>query len=210
MKFPNAYKGIKNIFTAEILAVVGILLLGIAAMSGAVAVAGAAAGEEGVALASIGGLAVAGLGGSIVIIVGFILNLVGLSQASKDEQQYIKTAFILTIVGLVCSVISAFIGNATVVNIFRTISDVAGIIAILYVCKGIMVLAEQLGNQDIAAFADKVQWLIVIVYAVGIIVGLLPLSTAAGVIAIIAMILKIISVVIYLMLLARAKNMLKE
>ena len=209
MRFPDAHAGIKKIFTAEILALIAILLAGIGTIAAAVAAAGVAAQENGVAAVSVGGMAIALLAAGIIAIIAFIMNLVGLAQAGKDEKQYIHTAFICTIIGLICSVIATVLSASTFGSILKTVSDVMSIISILFVCKGIMVLAEQLNDEGVASFANKAQWLIAIVYAVGVIVSVLPVSKAVAVIAVIAVILKLVSVICYLVLLARAKTMLQ-
>ncbi len=58
MKFPNAYAGVKKLFTAEILSLIGVVALLIAAFAGIVTAGAAEAEAVGVGLASLGVVAV--------------------------------------------------------------------------------------------------------------------------------------------------------
>lgn len=99
MRFPNAAAGVKKIFTAEILALIGAIATVIGTISALIAVAAAANN-------STGGTAVAGgasviflLGAGVLGIIAFIMNIIGINSAAKDEASF-KTALICVIVGI--------------------------------------------------------------------------------------------------------------
>ena len=213
MRYPNAYKGINKIFIAEILSLISVLLVGIAAIAAAFAVAGAlaegsVAGAGDLALLGLGGVAIAGVAGAVCAIIAFILNLVGLVQAKRDETRYFSAALWCTLIALICQIIASFVpgtGHA----ILTTVAGLLNIFVIIFVCKGIASLALLMQNTPVAEFSNKMSLFVAIVYAVGIIAGLFA-NTAGAVLSAIAMILQIVGIILYLVLLVKAKGMLKQ
>ena len=84
--------------------------------------------------------------GAILAIIGLVMNLMALNGAGKLDEGY-KTAFILSIVGLVVSVVNAFAGG-----VFGTILDiVSSVISLGILYYVVMTTVKHLGESDVAA-----------------------------------------------------------
>ena len=105
MRYPNAYKGVSQIFTAEIIeilaecwAVIGIILA--LAGVGAADVTGSEIAGSGLAVSSI----IFMIGTAVLLVIAFILNILGISNAAKDEDGF-KAAKIAVIVAVLAVVV---------------------------------------------------------------------------------------------------------
>ena len=78
MDFENVKKGVGNIFVGEILGLIGALLMAVTAILGAVVVQP----DSPKALST--AVLVCGMGGILFMLVSYILNIVGVKQASND------------------------------------------------------------------------------------------------------------------------------
>ena len=214
MRFPNAFGGVKKIWLAEILGLIGMVCSLITAILAAGSVAGAmvAESEEGLAAAGLGlaGTGLFGLGAGVLAILQFIFNLVGLNQAGKDEANF-KRGFYAALIGIAVSIIGAFFsGNQTASTVFTMLSNVIEIFIFFSVVQGVKVLAEQMGDQEIANRGDTILKIFIGVYAVAILVSLISLFAAsvASVMSIVAAIAAIVGYVLYISYLSKAKKML--
>lgn len=221
--FKNAYEGIKKIFTAEII----MLIASIVALVGAIvtitadpnAVKDALNNASGTSLpTSVVILGIVALAFGICALVAFILNLVGLVQAKKDEANF-NTALLLTIAGIVVSILSGiFSKNESVTSFLNTAVELAYLLATMFIVYGIISLAKQLKNTPVETKGNRLLKLIVIVYGVGIAAKLLSsIFTAAkldpiiiGIVGIISALLTVVSHLIYISLLSDAKKMLAK
>ena len=114
MRFPNAYRGVKKIWLAEMLmllaAIVGIVIVIVAAMNGSMV------GEDIVISEGVKTpIAVLGIVTAVILLIGFILNLVGLINANNDDSAF-RIALLVTILGVVASAISAIWSNNETLN----------------------------------------------------------------------------------------------
>lgn len=222
MRFPNAYEGIKKVFTAQILSVIGYACTFLAAILALTATTAAVA--TGSETALVGGAIGGGIfviGGAVLSIISLILNLVGLSRAGKDEKSF-KTAFIISICSLIVSIVQAIIGNFVVVTpvvsvIFQIVVVVLYCIMVYYVITGIRTLASQISDTAMDEKGRKLFMLIAIVYIVELIcliVSMLvrseTLAVITVVVTIVAGIANIVAYIIYLVYLSKAKNMLAQ
>ncbi|MBQ9322145.1 MAG: hypothetical protein IJ239_07335 [Eubacterium sp.] len=225
MQFPNAYKGIRRIFTAEILTMISGIILLLTLTAGSGMLDEFAAGDmttvsgPALALASISGLA------SIFALVAFFMNISGISDASKDEESF-KKALLWLVIGIGASLVGSL-----AVNMNDIIASFAGIISSLCeymiyynVVTGIIHLAERLEDERVNALGQQTIRLLTIVYAVVIIVQLVMLvmtaasgnaaqgtfAVAAVAVSVIAGIMSMAAYVIYLRVLAGAKKMLER
>ena len=221
--FKNAYEGIKKIFTAEII----MLIASIVALVGAIvtvtadpnAVKDALNNASGTSLpTSVVILGIVALAFGICALVAFILNLVGLVQAKKDEANF-NTALLLTIAGIVVSILSGILSkNESVTSFLNTAVELAYLLATMFIVYGIISLAKQLKNTPVETKGNRLLKLIVIVYGVGIAAKLLSaIFTAAkldpiiiGIVGIISALLTVVSHLIYISLLSDAKKMLAK
>lgn len=215
MKFPNAASGVNKIFIAEILALAGAVLTFIGAIMAVLALSSSEGGQIGMAAGTgIGALGVMSIAG-ILMVVAFVLNLIGIINASKDEASF-KTALYCLLIGIITSVLaSVFSTNAIVANICTILSNVMNLIVTVMVIVGISKLANKLGNPAISARGSFLLKLIVAIYVLSLICSIIvaflggqAASIIAAILAVIATVLSILQYILYIGFLAKAKNML--
>ena len=217
MRYPHAHSGVKKLFICELIAIIASTL----AVVGSIL---AAIGLKKDALLLTGGSLL--LASGIALVVVFILQLVGLHQAGKDETQ-IKYAFYLTILGIVLGVVSAILGSLTkskgieIAQAFVEAAEtVATLLASYYVLAGIASLANKLGDKAMAKRGKALANWVIIFFLVstvfdlfGVILKTYPaewLTVVAVILAIVAEIAKLIVYIITFLYYAKAVKMLKE
>ena len=220
MTFPNAYHGVKKVFTAEILSTIAAVLSLIIAIVAIVSVVSLGVGDGEAAVTA--GLGTAGLliAAGIIYIISYIMSLVGLYQAGKDEGNF-KTAFYIMIFTLILAVITGVInavssGNGIADNITTAFSEVARIIVFVLVIQGVSVLADKLKDSEVYALGSKILIVVVIMYGISLVAKLIPVFfgiSATSVIIeyildLIAAVFSFVAFIIYLVYLGKAKNML--
>ena len=210
MQFPNAFKGVSKIFIAEILALIGALVMLVGA---GIAVGGAASALNAGSLDAAGGFVMGGvitiLGGLVLPIIGLIMQLVGLSQASKDEPKNFKIAFIAAIIALIASLVTGFTSSIEwLTKVLTIVSGVGSIITFFFTIAGIMELARRMDRPEMVSLGNKVSWMVVIMYVLSFVIRLIPIAELATVLAIASAIFSIITYIIFLVYLSRAKKML--
>ena len=217
MRFPNAASGVKKLFTAQILG----LIASVATIIGLIFLIFTAAAADANAQ---GGAVAAGLGtiilmgaSAVLILIGSIMTLVGIIQASKDEGAF-KTALIAIIVSLVAAVIAGiFSSNGLVQSICQIIQNVMNLAVTLFVINGVTNLAEKMNNTEVWSKGRNLLKVIVRIYALSLIASFISLifggifmSVTAAILALVAAILDVISYFLYLSLLNKGKKMLAE
>ena len=221
MKFPNAYQGVKKIFTAEILSLIGAACMIIFAVFGVVALAGMATASGDTALTGGIGLAVFGLAGGILSLIGLLFLMIGTKRAAQDEPifnqayMYILCSLILTVASIVISSIWIY---GTWDNMSTTIANILAMIATIFIISGVQNLAKQLNRPDMVAAGNTYMILLIVVYAVQIIVRIIPVffganaaaSRVVGILSLAAEIASLIVYILYLVFLGKAKKMLAE
>jgi len=221
MKFPNAYQGVKKIFTAEILSLIGAACMIIFAVFGVVALAGMAAASGDTVLTGGVGLAVFGLAGGILSLIGMLFLMIGTKRAAQDEPifnqayTYILCSLILTLASLIISSIWPY---GTWDNMSTTVANILAMIATIFIISGVQNLAKQLNRPDMVAAGNTYMILLIVVYAVQIIVRIIPVffganaaaSRVVGILSLAAEIASLIVYILYLVFLGKAKKMLAE
>ena len=215
MKFQNAFEGVKKIFAAEILSLIGSVCATVmlALLVGA-SIAAANSPATGAA-ASLGGMAVLVVAVTVLAIIAFIFKLIGVIKASKDEPSF-KVVLYLIIAGIVVSVVSGiFSGNATVKGIASILNDLVNLGITVYIIQGIKNLAAKLGDENMVKKGDTIFKYILAIYILVIIAQIvsLILQNTTGliivlVIIVISGILNVIQYFLYLGYLSKAKKML--
>ncbi len=234
MRFPNAFKGVSKMFAAEILKLIATgltIATGVAGIVSASGVISAAAGgaqltEELVANnINYGGMLVAGLlgiGAMILYIIAYIMNLVGLHQAGRDEDNF-HTAFGVSIAVLVISIATAVltglsIGGKVPENIASTARTVCEIIVMILVVSGIMNLADSFRDEKMIKFGKTVS-VIILIFVIGAAVAtfisiffgrMAWAQHVEGIMDIISGIALFIGYIVYIVYLGKAKKMLRE
>jgi len=222
MTFQNAYHGVKKIFTSELLMLIGGVCLLIAGVLAVLTASSAAAGNSGGAAVSSLGMLLLFLASAILPIIGFIMNLVGLSQAGKDEDSFQK-AFIIAIFAMIIRMVSSIfttlnVGGGAADNIARAVSNVAEIIVFILVVNGVTNLADRLHKSELFGTANKLIVFYIIMYGLSIVANLILIhfelntttAVIAGVLEIVSAILALIAYIVYLVFLGKAKAMLRE
>ena len=212
MRFPNAAKGVKQIFTAQVLALIASICGAVAGGFLTTAGADGSAGSEATAVI----IGVVTLAAGMLVLISFILNLVGLNAARKDDQAF-HTAFILTLVGIVIALVqSGFSSNTQLTSLFDTLNTICQLLISYFVIKGIMSLAGKLGKQSMVDRGSRVIKMVIAVWVVAIIAGLVgsffsnneSMLAVAGIMLLVAGVVSIIAYFLYLGYLSRAKKML--
>ena len=224
MKYPNAAKGVKRIFTAEILGLISSILLvvGFILMIPAVLVAkNVAEGMEGAAIGATLAMGVFVLIAGVLSIIAFIMNIVGISNASKDEENF-KSALLFLILGLVAKAASITIGRfvkdaAVATGMLDSASSLLNIFVTIFVISGIVKLADRLNRGDISAKGTNVLKILIAVNVLSLIASFVasvmggPVASGVSlVLAIVSAVLSLVQYIMYLSLLGKAKKMLIE
>ena len=219
MSYPNAASGVSKIRTGAILTLVAtfcsiIAIIFVGAGIGAAANSKSVEGAIGSAVAGLAGLIIFKIAQGVLTLIAFILTLIGVIKAMKDESSF-TMALIFTIVGNVCGIIELFL-SGTAQGVFQLISSLASIAAIMFIVIGIRNLAQKLGNSDLTARYRTLVIIIAVICVLTLVANIIVLAnggvTGAAVsvaFSIIAAVLNIVLLFIYLSYLGRAKAMLE-
>ena len=216
MRFPNAYRGVKKIWLAEMLmllaAIVGIIMVIVMAANGTMV------GEdivinEGVKTP----IAVLGIVTAVIALVAFILNLIGLINANNDDSAF-RIALLVTILGIAASAISAIWSNNETLNKWMdTALTICSMFASYYVLTGIANLAEKMSDAATKAVALKSRTLVEGSFCATalfkLIISIFKIqngSTISTILAVIALLLELVSYILYLRALSKGKKMLAK
>ena len=208
MTFPSAYSGVKKIYAAEIMTLISMILVGLVTVFAALA--GVEAVQKFMIPEFVAGILT--LVSMVLIIIAYILNLIGLGQAGKDERKFFRTAFILSIILIVLAIVSAVIQNMNVndMDLIDLASRIIQIIVSVFTICGIMELAKKLNRSKIVAAGSRILILWTVIYAASIVTGFIKQETVQGIIAIVSFVLMIVAYCIYLSYLGRACRMLRK
>ena len=151
MKFPNAAKGVKKIFNAEIIALIAALGTGIGLIMSLIGSSKEVAQANAESLLATAG-AILIISGIIVLIAG-IMNIIGFLQAAKDEIG-IKRAVLCTVFGSVFSVVASVFAGRTgflggLGTVFSATSNVLNMLVAIYLVNGLMNLSEKCNRSEI-------------------------------------------------------------
>ena len=206
MKFPNAAKGVKKIFNAEIISLIAALIGGAGLILGLIGVSGAL-------------LIVSG----IAFLVAGIMNIIGFIQAAKDEEG-IKRAVLCTVFSCAFAFAAAFFENQTgflggLGTVLSSIAPVLNMRGALVMIGGLMNLSAKCKRPDMVKRGHDILTTIVVSYIITFALRLLirfgayTSSFGAGVINWLSGLSALFEVFIYILelfYLAKAKKMLAE
>ena len=224
MRFPNAAKGVKNIFTAQILQLIGTIcgVIGciILISSGVTAVLtkGSDAGLI-AALSQVAGASIFVIAYSILALIAFIMQIVGIVNAKKDEESF-KSALICLIIGVVVPIIGALFARISPVisSLCISVSNLMGIFVTIFIISGIIKLADQLNRGDVSTKGSNILKMIIVIAGVSLILSIVSsfmlanvaILVTAVILFVISMILTLVQYIMFLTLLSQAKKMLNE
>ena len=225
MMFPNAAKGVKKIFTAEILSLIAAFLIIVAAVM-ALSTFGSIKGFEATqstaaaagAFASGIGMAIFSIGSLVLAIIAFIFNILGVVQASRDESTF-KIALYALIAGVVFTCLGSIFENRSgpLSGAMSALATVAELIVTLYVIQGIRLLASRLNNREVDNQGQKIYMIILIVLILRLIANILVAifggrftTTLALSFYMASIVLSLVQYIMYLVFLAKGKKMLAQ
>ena len=218
MKYPNAAKGLNKIYIAEILSIIAaVLTIVVVILVGANHVDTSISGEEAVQVlqaANIGTpVVILGIFMILLMLVGYIMNLIGIINASKDEGAF-KQALWMLLASMVFGIVASALenSNAQVANWLKVPSTLFDLVVTLYVLEGIANLAGNLGRKEIVDMSRNCRTYLMsalILSAAAQVFAALgttgtTLNTTSG---IAAGLLQIVAYVIYLRVLNKARLM---
>ena len=218
MRYPNAAKGIKKIWIAEILSILAALLIAaLVILVSANHVDTSISGEEAAQVleaAKISGpIVVLGVGMMLLMLVSYFLNMAGIINASKDEAGF-KRALWTLLASMAFGIVAAILENSNVkvANWLKIPSTLFELVVMIYVLEGIASLAKNLGKKDIADMSTQCRtWMmcaLILASAAEAFVAMgtegSTLNTTSGVAA---ALLQIVAYVLYLRVLNKARKM---
>ena len=223
MKFPNAAKGVKKIFNAEIISLIAALIGGAGLILGLIGASKETGESVGTTLLAVSGalLIVSG----IALLVAGIMNIVGFIQAAKDEEG-IKRAVLCAVFSALFAFVAAFFENQTgflggLGTVLSSIATVLNMLVALFMIGGLMNLSAKCNRPDMVKRGHSILTTIVVSYLITLALALSILirfgaytsSFGAGVINWLSGLSALFTVFIYvleLIYLAKAKKMLAE
>lgn len=217
--FPNAAKGVKKIFSAEILALIGTVLVGIATTI--YLAVGEKRLEENTALATV--VLIGLLAGSALMLIGLIIKIIGVFQTSKDEPAF-KGVFYVALFDIAVTIVASIFSKNNFLNsVANGVSTIAEVVTTVLIILGICHMADILGRKDMLQRGGKILRIVVWLAGLSILLRFISIflpknyddaNDFAKVIVLslmtLSVILSIVEYVLYIIFLSKAKKMLNE
>ena len=218
MSYENARNGIGKVFTAQVLNIIATICSLVMGILGAVAIASAAAESTGGVAASGIGVLLLTIAVSVLSIIAFILELVGLNKAGQDSEQ-LKKAFTIAIVGLIVAILFGILGAAfSSASWVKSLGDLVGSIIGLLVTYNVLFGCAGLKSEltDKANSTWKMYMIVlildIVLAIVAVILGAMGVTTVSAIATIILVVcdfvFDIIAYFMYISFLSKAKNTL--
>ncbi len=217
MRFPNAFRGVKKIWLAELLmllaAVIGIILVFVIAANGTLV------GEQEIVIneAAKTPISILGIFTTVIALIALILNLVGLINARGDDAGF-RIALLVTVLGIIASAVSAIWStNQVLVKWMDIAVTIFSLFASYYVLTAIANLADQYPDAATKALALKSRTLLEGSFCATavfkFIINIFKIqdgSTIYTILSIVALVLELVSYLLYLRALTKGKKMLAK
>ena len=213
MKFPNAYKGIGKIYLAELLQLIGVVLLAIGVAVGFFGMKSEGQVEAAVTSSLALGAFLSMLPGIILPMISLILSIIGLNEASKDEPTQLRTAFISSIAALALAIIASVIqsvnGDSNLLSsFFELLSTLASLFVTIFTVGGISKLMTRIGRNDLVNRGNQILWLLVGAQIFEHIARMLPQGTFALILSFAGLMFSVVMYFLYLGFLNHSRNAL--
>lgn len=213
MKFQNAYKGIGKIYLAEVLELIGAILLGIGIAAGFFGMKTEGQIDAAITSSLALGAFLSLLPGIILPVVSLVLSFLGLSEASKDEPTQLRTAFISCIAALAFSIIAGIIQSVSgasnlLSSIFELLATLASLFITIFTIGGISKLMTRIGRNDLVNRGNQILWLLVAAQLAEQVARMLPQGTFASILELAAIIFSTAMCIMYLGFLRNSRNAL--
>ena len=217
MRFPNAFRGVKKIWLAELLmllaAVIGIILVFVIAANGTLV------GEQEIVIneAAKTPISILGIFTTVIALIALILNLVGLINARGDDAGF-RIALLVTVLGIIASAVSAIWStNQVLVKWMDIAVTIFSLFASYYVLTALANLADQYPDAATKALALKSRTLLEGSFCATavfkFIINIFKIqdgSTIYTILSIVALVLELVSYLLYLRALTKGKKMLAK
>ena len=216
MTYPKAQKGVKIVWIAQFLSLIGSVLSAVTAVFTMIAFSSF---ER---IASLSPFAVflsilLPFVPVILVLIGFVLTIIGVAKASGDDENF-KVALYSLLFGLVISLVSAFLMSHNSINaISSLLTTLTSYLAMVYVTQGVRNLAVKLDKPVMERRGKRLYHFLTVLYVLEtcVTVAILIFTDTEAMIVVSALnfavgVLSFIQSLIYLLSLQRAKKMLKE
>lgn len=190
MNYPSAAGGLKMMFLAQILTIVGAVVTVVGAM---------------LAVVTAGILSIVMLLGSLLVLAAGILDIVGLYKAGADDQGY-RGALIFALIAVVVGVIMGWMDQSGILYALLSIVDsILTFLVVNAVCQTTGNLLHSMGKDDLAEKGNtvsKLYFICTVITVVCTLVGAIPvINILAGLAGIVGGVITIVGYVLYLIFL---------
>ena len=216
MTYPKAQKGVKIVWIAQFLSLIGSVLSAVTAVFTMIAFSSF---ER---IASLSPFAVflsilLPFVPVILVLIGFVLTIIGVAKASGDDENF-KVALYSLLFGSVISLVSAFLMSHNSINaISSLLTTLTSYLAMVYVTQGVRNLAVKLDKPVMERRGKRLYHFLTVLYVLEtcVTVAVLIFTDTEAMIVVSALnfavgVLSFIQSLIYLLYLQRAKKMLKD
>ena len=208
MNYTNSQKGIQKIFIGEILTLASVLISVIATILMFI---------TGRSLTAAAGMSSGGLFflSTALALAAFILTILGISNASKDENNF-KNALAALFVGIIANIAQSAVSGkgALVAGLFVVVETFCQFLVTYYIVSGTLNLARSIHDREVQALGLDTLKLILLFYAVILVLNIISVALSAGTLSaagvitsLLAMIASLAVGIVYLRLLNKARGM---
>ena len=215
MTFPNAQKGVKTIFTGEMLMLIAAILTTVSSVAMVIVGAQDNGANEVAIGASAAGLVIFSIVSAVLMAIALVFSIVGVFQSSKDEPMFKGVIFVMLLSLAVVVVSAIFTENQVVAKLSDVITSISNTITTVLIVIGIGKMAEKLGDDVVFGKGQTllkiIIWIALLTVIMRAVAAFTP-NTAVMVIEVVMLIitglLEVVQYFLYLSFLSKAKNML--
>ncbi|MBQ1601590.1 MAG: hypothetical protein II083_05210 [Ruminococcus sp.] len=220
MRFPNACKGLKKIFFAELISLIALVPYAVSLVLVQFLPEDINKNNAEILPAEVV-VTILSILSLVMMTVAYVLNVIGYVTASKDNESF-KKAMLLTIAGMVLTVVSGIMenanGNPILTNTFDSMENILDLLITLMTISGIVTLSVTYGDLRMVESGKALFKFLFAIYLPTLIayvfVYLLRNTRSAAILAVtvtfISFALNTVYSLLYLRYLYRAVNMLEE
>lgn len=220
MRFPNACKGLKKIFYAELISLIALVPYAVSMVLIQFLPEEINENNAEMLPAEVV-VTILSLVSLVLMTVAYVLNIIGYVNASKDNESF-KKAMLLTIAGLVLTVVSGIMENVNaspiLTNTFDSMEQILDLLITLTTISGIVTLSVTYGDLRMVDSGKALFKFLFAIYLPTLIayvfVYMLRNTRSAAILAVtvtlISFVLNAVYSLLYLRYLYRAVNMLEE
>lgn len=210
MNLFNALDGVKKIYLSAILELIGTIVIVIGSF---ITIADFFSGDMLASASTASGVAVLVIFGGLFILVGFIISIIGINTASKDEEKF-KIPLMFVTVQICIIVIKMFVPEGFS-NVLSLIGNILSLLVMFFVFDSIITIAEKNNNEEMVEKGRALRNFITILYIVSVAMSVIVLCLINDpetilIISLIASILSVVPYILYAIYLGNAKSMLES